>query len=97
MGFSPELKTEFQRIKSTHQFKIPEEDQKAFIEISFDIKEGSPDDIVKQLDEFFTNTPPDIKERVSYVSEGNRVSFSMSPPLNIEGHIDPFKDMIGKI
>jgi hypothetical protein len=38
-----------------------------------------------------------VKERVSYVAEGHTVKFGLSPPLNIEGHIDPFKDMIGKI
>lgn len=53
MGFSPELKTEFERIKSIHQFQIPEEDQKAYISISFDVKDGNADDIVKQIDEFF--------------------------------------------
>lgn len=61
------------------------------------MKDISADDVVKQIDEFFQQTPPDVRERVSYIAEGHRVSFSISPPLNIEGQIAPFKDLIGRI
>jgi hypothetical protein len=47
MGLSPELTSEFYRIKSMHKFKVPEEEQKVYINITFEIKEGTIEDVTK--------------------------------------------------
>lgn len=47
MGLSPELKQEFHRIKTMHNFKIPEEEQKAFVTVEFELKDINIDDVIK--------------------------------------------------
>ena len=47
MGLSPELKSEFHRIKTMHNFKMPEEEQKAYITIEFELKDIAVDDVIK--------------------------------------------------
>ena len=47
MGLSPELKQEFHRIKTMHNFKIPEEEQKAFVTVEFELTDINIDDVIK--------------------------------------------------
>lgn len=51
MGLSPELTHEIARLKGMHKFNIPEEEQKVFINISFDVNNGSADELVKKIGE----------------------------------------------
>jgi hypothetical protein len=47
MGLSPELTQEFYRIRAMHKFKIPEEEQRAYIHLSIEIKDGTVDEVIK--------------------------------------------------
>ena len=40
-----------------HNFKIPEEEQKAFVTVEFELKDINIDDVIKQVDELMEKAP----------------------------------------
>lgn len=98
LGISPEVQNEFHRIKSMHKFKIDaHEVQGVMLNVTFDIKDISVDDAIKQLDEMFSSAPLDLKERLSYVIDGHRISVTVTPPVNFDEQIAPFKELMMKV
>jgi hypothetical protein len=98
MGLSPELSHEFYRIRSMHKFKIPEEEQRAYVNLTLEIKDGTVDEVIKQIDTLIADFPEEFKSVFSYAGEGhNKLSLALCPPLNVDEHIEPFKDVMGKV
>ena len=94
---SPELKEEHIRIKALHNFSHQDEEPQVLGSITFDVKEGKIDEVMKRVDEYLAAAGP-LKKFLSVVAEGHRLCIGVKLP-NVLGRdaIEPHKDMIDKV
>ena len=52
---------------------------------------------MKSIEELMEGAPGGIKKIFSYAKEGNKLSLAMAPPVNVDPHIEPFKDVMYKV
>jgi hypothetical protein len=54
--------------------------------------------VTKQLETLLADLHEEVKSRLSYCGDGhNKLSIALCPPVNFDEHIEPFKDVMGKV
>lgn len=102
MFLSPEIKSEYDRIKSMHKFGVPEEIIQAFVNITIETKDASVETLQGEfeaiLNEEGTLPDPSLREMISYVNDGHKkLNIAIAIPVDIESQLAPFADIIDKL
>lgn len=94
LGFSPELSDDYNRIKSSHKFGLPEEISPSFINIVADIKgDSNIDTVISELDAILNDEsafPPHFRAMISYINDGGKLSVALALPFSLKDKHDKF-------